>query len=151
MARMYSRRKGKAGSKKPEKPTKPAWLRYSTKEIEMLVVKLAKEDNTGSQIGMILRDSYGIPDVKTVTGKNIVTILEEKKLAPQLPEDLMALMKKAVLVKKHFDKHRHDMPGKRGLQLTESKIKRLVKYYKESGKLPVDWKYDPEKIRLFTE
>ena len=38
-----------------------------------------------------------------------------------------------------------------GLQLTEAKINRLAKYYKKSQKLPVVWKYDPEKIKLVTE
>ena len=43
------------------------------------------------------------------------------------------------------------MVAKRGLQLTESKIKRIVKYYKISDKLPSGWTYDPEKVRLLIE
>ena len=43
------------------------------------------------------------------------------------------------------------MPAKRGLELTESKIRKLVKYYKKTKKLESDWKYDPDKIRLLIE
>ena len=68
MARMYSRRKGKAGSKKPAKKQVPSWLRYKGKEVELLVVKLAKEGKNPSQIGLHLRDVYGIPDTKIVAG-----------------------------------------------------------------------------------
>jgi small subunit ribosomal protein S15 len=151
MARMYSRKKGKAGSTKPEVKTQPSWLRHSPKEIELLIVKLAKDGFTASHIGMVLRDSYGVPDVKSILSKKISVVLKEKKLSPQLPDDLMALMKKAVMVKKHAQANKHDKSAKRGLQLTESKIKRLVKHYKNSLVLPVDWKYDSDKTLLFTE
>ena len=52
-------------------------------------------------------------------------------------------------VKKHLEENKHDMPAKRGLQLTESKIRRLIKYYKKIKKLPIDWKYDENSIKLF--
>ena len=140
MARMHSRKRGKSGSTKPTKKAKPAWLGYKPKEIEMLVVKLAKEDNTPAQIGLILRDSYGIPDIKVVTGKSVTKILEAKKLAPEIPSDLMALMKKSKSIAKHRDENRQDMTALRGKQLTDSKVKRLVSYYKKTGKLPLEWK-----------
>jgi small subunit ribosomal protein S15 len=102
-------------------------------------------------IGLILRDSYGIPDVKHVTGKSISKILEEKKIAPKIPEDLMSLIKRAIAIRKHMEENRQDMSALRGLQLTESKIKRLVKYYKVARKLPVDWKYDVKSVKLYAE
>ena len=43
MARMYSGKRGKSGSKKPLKKTAPSWVRLSAKEAEMLIVKMAKE------------------------------------------------------------------------------------------------------------
>ena len=43
------------------------------------------------------------------------------------------------------------MPTRRGLLLTESKIKRLTKYYKRIGKLPADWTYSRENIKLLLE
>ena len=47
-----------------------------------------------------------------------------------------------------MEKNKKDYVAKRGLQLTESKIKRLTKYYKRVGKLPENWKYDREKVKL---
>ena len=97
--------------------------------------KVAKEGNTASMIGLILRDAYGIPDVKTITKKSISLILKEKKISKELPEDLMALMKKNIKERAHLESNHKDMVAKRGLQLTEAKIMRLIKYYKKSGKL----------------
>ena len=151
MAKMHSRGRGNSGSKKILKPTKPTWVRYKPKEIELLVGKLAKEGKTSSEIGIILRDSYGIPSIKLITGKRLQEVLEEKKLGPKLPEDLLALMKRSVLIRKHLENFRQDMTAVRGLQLTESKIKRLVKYYKRIDKLVPDWKYDPSAVKLYTE
>lgn len=149
MARMYSRRKGKSGSKKPLKKTKPSWLRYKPKEVELLIAKLAKDGKTSSQIGLILRDSYGIPNVKLIIGNTVSAILKEKKLLADIPEDLMALVRKVVFVQKHLDKNHKDMTALRGLQLTQSKIKRMVKYYKRIGTLPLGWKYDAESLKLY--
>ncbi len=151
MAKMHSRGRGNSGSKKPLKPAKPTWIRYKPKEIELLVGKLAKEGKTASEIGIILRDSYGIPSVKSLMGKRIQEVLEEKKLMPKLPDDLMALMRKSVLIRKHIENFKQDMTALRGLQLTESKIKRLVKYYKRIERLSPDWKYDPKAVKIYTE
>ncbi len=146
---MYSRKKGKSGSKKPVEKTKPTWLRYKPAEIELLIVKLAKEGKKASHIGVHLRDVYGIPYVRSLINKRISQVLEEKKLSKTLPDDLDNLIKKFILVKKHLDENRHDMSAKRGMQLTESKIKRLVKYYKKSGKLDADWKFDPSSMSIY--
>jgi small subunit ribosomal protein S15 len=151
MARMYSRKKGKSGSKKPVRKVKPSWQNMKPKEIEMLVLKLAKEGKTCSQIGLILRDAYGIPSVKILTGKQINAILKEKNAATEIPEDLRALIKKLINVRKHREENKQDKTALRGYLLTESKIKRLVKYYKGSGVLPEDWKYDEKSIRLYVE
>lgn len=148
---MHSRAKGKHGSTKPAKAVKPTWIALKPKEVEMLVVKYAKEGKGPSKIGLYLRDEYGVPSVKVVTGKSVKQILKEKTLLPELPEDIMALMRKAVLIRKHLGENKGDMTAKRGLQLTESKIGRLVKYYKKTGDLPKEWKYDPDRIKLYVE
>ncbi len=148
---MHSRKKGKSGSHRPLKNVKPSWMRYKPKEVELLITKVAKEEKTASQIGLVMRDSYGIPDVKMITGKSISKILKEKKLLAEIPEDLMALMRKSVMIRKHLDENRQDKTALRGLQLTDSKIKRIVKYYKLSGKMPIDWKYDAKSIKLYVE
>ena len=145
---MYSRKRGKSGSKKPIKKTKKSWVRYSAKEVEQLTLKIAKLEKTPSQIGLILRDNYGIPDVKIITNKSITKILKENKLDSKIPEDLTALIKKAIRLMKHLDNFKNDQTVKRGLTLTESKINRLVKYYIRKGKLESKWKYDRRKAKM---
>lgn len=151
MARMYSRKKGKSGSKKPVKKTKPVWLRYGSKETEQLVIKLAKAGKTASEIGIILRDSYGVPSVRAITKKKITQILQENKLTPKLPYDVLALIKKEIDLMKHAETNKKDMTAVRGLTITDSKIRRLVKYYKRTGKLPADWSYDKKNAKLLLE
>lgn len=151
MARMHSRARGISGSKKPAGKTGYSWLTYKPREVEMLIVKLAKEGNSASQIGLILRDSYGIPDVRTLLKKKISALLKEKKLLKELPEDLLSLINKDVVIMKHLAVNKQDMTAKRGQQLTESKIARLAKYYKRTGKIAEEWKYDPKKAGMFVE
>lgn len=148
---MYSHKHGKSGSKKPMKKDSYSWMNYKAKEVELLIIKLAKEGNTSSKIGMILRDTYGIPDVKSVTKNSISDILEKKELMPKVPENLQALMKRVLQLQKHLEANKKDMTGKRGIMLTESKIRRLVVYYKKENKLPADWNYDPKRVSLLME
>ena len=151
MARMYSGKKGKSGSTKPASKRHPSWVRHRPKEIELLIVKLVKEGKTPSQIGLYLRDSYGVPNVRGITKKKIGEILKEKNLLPKLPEDLTALIKRSITLRKHLEKNHKDISAKRGLELTESKIKRLVKYYKKLGRIAVKWKYDPQTVSMYLE
>jgi small subunit ribosomal protein S15 len=143
---MHARRRGKAGSKKPLLAPAPGWIQYKTEEIEALVAKFGKQGLQSSQIGLILRDSYGVPDIEKITGKKIGKILDEKKLTPRIPEDLQNLVKQAIKLKKHMELHRKDMTAKRGLQLIQAKINRLAKYYKRNDKLPEDWKLETEVV-----
>lgn len=145
---MYSGKHGKSGSTKPIKKKKPSWLRYSAKEIEHLIVKLGKEGLDSSKIGLILRDTYGVPDVMAVLKKEITKVLEENKLKKELPEDLGNLLKRQAAIAKHLEANKKDEVAKRGLQLTESKIKRLVKYYQKQRKLPKNWKFESKLIKV---
>ena len=147
MARLHSRKKGKSGSTRPPRLEKPVWVERSAEEVENLVVKLARRGFSKSMIGTILRDSYGIPLIKVVTGKKISQILEENEIEFALPEDLTNLVKKALNIREHLDSNHKDLEGKKGLQRTESKIYRLIRYYKNTKVLPESFKYDPEKIR----
>jgi len=151
MARMHARRRGKSGSKKPIKKIKPSWVRYGAQEVERLVVKLAKQGHDPAMIGLILRDTYGIPDVKVMTKKKISKILKENNLAPEIPPDLQALIRKHIRIMKHLESNKKDKTAKFRLILTESKIKRLEKYYKKKGVLAPNWVYDKTKAKLFLE
>ncbi len=140
---MHKGTKGKSHSTRPISKTPPAWCKWKPEEVEELVVKLAKEGHSPSVIGLILRDQYGIPLVKAITGKKIAQILHERKLVPAIPEDLHNLINKAQNIRKHLERHRKDYSNKHALELLESKIHGLVKYYKRKGVLPPDWKYKP--------
>ena len=149
MAKRYSGKKGKAGSKKPLRKGAASWLRYSAAEIEMLITKFAKEGKAPSQIGLILRDVYGVPDVKNTLGKKLGTLLSEKKITLAIPEDLMALIKRSIALRKHLEKNKKDETAKRGLSLTESKINAMIKYYRLQKRLPANWKFEPEKVKMY--
>ena len=100
---------------------------------------------------MILRDQYAVPDVKIATNKRISQILEQKNMKPDIPEDLRSLIHTALQIKKHMDVHKKDYKGKRDLQLTESKIRRLTRYYHNQNRLPKQWKYSLEQAKLMFE
>lgn len=125
----------------------PGWIPYRPEEIEIIIENLAKKGYGPSMIGVILRDQFGVPLVKPYLGKKLAKILEEKNLAPPLPEDLFHLIRRAVNLRRHLEEHPKDYHSKRGLIEIESKIHRLSKYYKRTGKLPKDWKYDPEEAK----
>ena len=101
-----------------------------------------------SQIGLELRDSYGIPDVKMITKKSVSQILKDNDIAMEIPEDLQNLVKRAVQVKKHLESNKKDKVSKRGLQLIEAKIKRLERYYHKKGRIPKKWVYKTDKAKL---
>ncbi len=147
---MHSRAKGKSGSKRPIKKV-PSWAPYKGKEVEKLVIKYAKAGKSGSQIGMILRDSYGINSVKALTEKTVTDVLNENHLQKKLPEDMISLIKKMISIKQHREKNKQDKTALRGLQLTQSKINRLVKYYRRTKLLPADWTLDTERLKMYLE
>lgn len=130
---------------------KPDWVEYSNEEIEELILKLTKEGNSTSKIGIILRDQYGIPDVKLITGKKITKILEDHGQKPEYPEDIMNLIRKAVNIRDHLQENPKDLHTKRGLQVIESQIRRLGRYYVNEGVLPEGWRYDPQKAALLVK
>ncbi len=149
MAKMHSRKKGKSGSKKPS--VSPKWVEHKDKEVERLVVKLRKDGLRSVDIGRVLRDQYGVPSVRLITGKTVTSILEENSLLSEIPEDLLNLLKKSVTLRDHLVKSRKDYTSKHGLELLESKIRRLVKYYVRTKKLPQGFKYEPERVKLLVE
>jgi small subunit ribosomal protein S15 len=141
---MPKQESGKAHQIRPVSKRPPSWCKYQPEEVEALVIKLAKEGNSTSRIGAILRDQYSIPLVKPVTGKTVTKILKEAQLAPTMPEDLANLVKKAGSLGAHYEKNRTDLNNKRSLQIIEAKIHKLSRYYKREGVLPSNWKYKPK-------
>lgn len=141
--------KKKAVKKKSGKE-KPEWVNYEKEEVEKLILKLAQGGRSKSHIGLMLRDQYGIPDVK-VFGITIGSVLAKEKADSEIPEDLYNIMKKAVVMSNHLGKNKKDKKGIHTLQLIESRARKLGRYYSSIGKLPADWKYDINKAKLIVK
>jgi len=148
MARMHTRRKGQAGSKKPMRTEPPKWSNTNKEEIENTIQQLASGGKGSSEIGMILRDRYGVPDVTLVTGKKIGQILQEKNVAPKVPEDIQSIILNVLDLNKHLLKNKKDVHNKRSLNNMISKIRRLEKYYHREGVLPEDWKFSIQRAEM---
>ncbi|XP_078491441.1 small ribosomal subunit protein uS15 [Ciona intestinalis] len=142
MGRMHAPGKGLSSSALPYRRSVPTWLKLSSEDVKEQIYKLAKKGLRPSQIGVILRDSHGVAQVRFVTGNQILRVLKAKGLAPDLPEDIYHLIKKAVAMRKHLERNRKDTDSKFRLILVESRIHRLGRYYKTKGVLPPNWKYE---------
>merc|ERR1712135_195441 len=127
MGRMHAPGKGLSSSALPYRRSVPTWLKLSSDDVKEQIYKLAKKGLRPSQIGVILRDSHGVAQVRFVT---------------DLPEDLYHLIKKAVAMRKHLERNRKDTDSKFRLILVESRIHRLARYYKSKSVLPPNWKYE---------
>ncbi|PSP15783.1 30S ribosomal protein S15 [Halobacteriales archaeon QH_10_67_13] len=134
MTRMHSGRRGSSGSDRPAADDPPEWSDVDAEAIEQRVVELAEQGHDPSQIGLKLRDEgvggTPIPDVKLATDKKVTEILEEHDADSDIPEDLRNLMARAVRLHDHLEEHPTDYQNKRALQNTESKIRRLIEYYR---------------------
>ncbi|MCJ7478975.1 MAG: 30S ribosomal protein S15 [Candidatus Nanohaloarchaeota archaeon QJJ-7] len=144
MARMHSDGRGSSGSSRPVDPD-TSWVIYDEDEVRELVTNLRGEDLEPSGIGRVLRDRYGVPDVQEITGDTVSEMIDQ-----EFPEDLRSLMKKAVRIDGHLDDNPEDKSSERELSLVESRIRRLVDYYR-GEEIPEDWTYNIEKARLVVE
>lgn len=115
------------------------------------MTKLAKAGHSSAAIGALLRDRHGIVSVKKATGKSVAQLMREAGVYPELPEDLFALLTRAVNLRDHLKKHKKDRHSMRGLELIESRIRRLAKYYVRKGTLPKGWRYEPAKAKLLVQ
>jgi small subunit ribosomal protein S15 len=122
----------------------PEWSDVDSDAIEERVVELAAQGHSPSEIGLKLRDEgvqgTPVPDVKLATDKKVTEILEEHDAEPDVPEDLRNLMARAVRLRDHMNDNPTDHQNKRALQNAESKIRRLVDYYR-GDELPADFTY----------
>ena len=152
MARMYKSRKGKSGSSRPHVSEAPEWSNTDAKAVTELILDLGKAGRSTADIGTILRDQHAVPDVRLVLGKRIGAVLLENNIGGTYPEDMMNLMRKAVGIINHVGSGNHkDLHNKRSLEITEAKIRRLANYYKAEGRLPSEWRYKREELRLMVE
>ena len=117
--------KGKLQTKKSEPKNKPSWLKFNEKDVEAIVVKLSKQGLTSEKIGLVLRDTYGIPTTK-ILGKKITQILRENKIEENA--DLKNLEKKKEQIINHLEKNKQDKRTKRALTIINARISKLKKY-----------------------
>ncbi|MFB6183030.1 MAG: 30S ribosomal protein S15 [Haloarculaceae archaeon] len=153
MARMHTRRRGSSDSDKPVADDPPEWSDVDADAVEERVVELAEQGYSPSEIGLKLRDEgvqgTPVPDVSLATDKKVTEILEANDADPDLPEDLRNLMERAVRLQEHMQDNPGDHQNKRALQNTESKIRRLVDYYRgDELDEEFTYSYDTAKERL---
>ncbi len=70
---------------------------------------MAKKGMSPSQIGVAIRDKEAVPSIKLLTGQKIVRLLKKNGkennnlgCAPEIPEDIYCLIKKAVNIRRHM-------------------------------------------------
>ncbi|MEM0149237.1 MAG: 30S ribosomal protein S15 [Candidatus Micrarchaeaceae archaeon] len=153
MARMHTRKHGKSKSRKPvvEIGSVPEGLTLSKEEVKKIILDYAKQNMPEQLIGQKLKDEHKVPYVKQLFGKKLTEVLAEEGASRELPQDLLYLMKKAVVIRNHLASNHKDTYNRIRLGRIESKIWRLVKYYKRTGVLPESWKYDHEKAALLVK
>ncbi|MGP8158955.1 MAG: 30S ribosomal protein S15 [Thermoplasmata archaeon] len=151
MSRIHSGHKGRAGSHRPYPLTKPEWVTTTQEELVAQAVQLSKTGLSSAQVGLHLRDTEGIPSARAVTGKRLGTLLREKGISPEIPDDLQALLKRVVHLQRHLETHPKDLSNRRSLTLMESRIRRLARYYRQRKRIPETWRYTATTAALQVE
>ena len=151
MARLHSKKKGKAGTKRPKSKTAPVWVGMEKSQMKETILKMAREGVPPVKIGLYLRDQHGVANLRGLLGMTLLAFLKKEKAAPEYPEDLLSLIKKAARIQSHMKSSKKDVHNKVKLGHVESKINRLVKYYSSKGMLPKGWKYNSEQIALLAK
>jgi len=120
----------------------------NTQDILNEILQLAKQGYKKSYIGKVIKEKYG-KKVKELLGKKLEKILEENGIKEEIPEDLLAIFKKINRMMKHLEIHKKDMHTKKRLEEYEKSVQCLIKYYKRVGKLPQNFKYSREVVKMY--
>ena len=104
MGRIQCKGKGKGISSAvtPFKRRTSRWVAHTPRSITDLIVTMAKKGLSPSQIGVTIRDKEAVPSIKLLTGQKIVRLLKKNGCAPEIPEDIYCLIKKAVNIRRHL-------------------------------------------------
>lgn len=111
--------------KQEGKIEKPVWLKMKEDELLKIIAELAKK-HSPSQVGIILRDQYGIPTTK-VFGKKLKKYMVE--LGFDKNEDLDNAEKKVEKMKEHLKKNITDKKAKHKLQKAQSRLNKVRNYH----------------------
>ncbi len=139
------------GSQAPIRDSAPEWLGLLPREIEKKIAEMAKDGVQPAKIGLVLRDQFGVPNVKEATGKSVGQIISESGNAPTTPQDLLNLVRRAIDLQEHLKNNRKDLHNTRGLELIEARIRKLAKYYQSKEQLSATWKYTRSGARLLVD
>ena len=145
---MHTGRHGKSKSRKPEPESVNVPQDFNKQEVEKAIIEYAQKGVPAAQIGQNLKDKHNVPYVKQYFGKRLGVILKENGIKNEIPQDMMDLLTRAVIMRRHLEKNHNDVHNRVRLGRVEAKIWRLTKYYKRTGALPTTWKYDPAKVAL---
>ena len=118
-------------TKKTEKKIeKPVWLKYTEKEVEDIILNIVKNqpELTSEKIGLILRDTYGIPKTK-IYGIKISEVL--KKAGQYQDPTLINLEKKTEKIESHLEKNKQDKRAMREKARVFSQLRKIKKYLKQ--------------------
>ncbi|MFH1222065.1 MAG: 30S ribosomal protein S15 [Candidatus Micrarchaeota archaeon] len=151
MARLHSGKKGKSGRKLPKAKVNPDWVKADKKEVEEVIIKMAKEGVAPAKIGLVLRDKYGVPEARPYLGMKLTAFLKQNSVATAYPADFLDLIKRSVSVYRHLKSAKKDVHNKTKYLHIVSKINRLAGYLKTKKVIPANWKYDPEQAELLVK
>lgn len=106
---------------------KPVWLKYTEKEVKDIILGIMKKQPnlTCEKIGLILRDTYGIPTSRIYNFK-LSSVLKEAGIYKN--PDMENLKAKTEKLEKHIEKNKKDQRTKRALIITKVKLKKETDY-----------------------
>jgi len=112
---------------------KPVWLKYTEQEVKDIILALAKKDPslTAEKIGLILRDTYGIPKT-SIYGFKISQVLKEANIYEN--PDKINLAKKVEKLEEHYKENKQDKKTHRALMITRAKLKKNKDYLAKKEK-----------------
>lgn len=112
---------------KSEGMNKPVWLKYTEQEVKDIILNLIKKDAklTSDKIGLILRDTYGIPKSK-IYGIKVSKVLREAGVYTN--NELTSVIKRVENIESHKAKHKHDAKAGRALIIRKARLAKIKRY-----------------------
>ena len=107
----------------------PSWFKLKPEDLQKQVGKLA-EKYDALVVVVTLKDGFGVPQVKLVTGFKFLCFLKKEDLVPSIPEVLYFFVKRAKSIQKHLDKNRENKGSNFRLIFVEDRFHRFEWYYR---------------------
>lgn len=104
---------------------KPVWLKMTEEELKKLIAELS-EKYQPAQIGLILRDQYGVPTTR-VFGKKLSVYLKE--MGKESNTEVKNIEQKVSTMVEHLKRNGQDKKAKHKIQKANSKLNKMKKYF----------------------